>query len=204
MKKNVIEIQNAIRHSELGPEELRSELDAMDWPEQREFVRTIAGKSQRLMWELCNGKGTSLNDLIPDYVPPGVEVIHYGGSLLPALKWSQKRFCRPIERFQENSPVLYGYNEGTTRRLVGPGFFVAEYFPSREEAGINYYRIPPQRVQLPPGWPERRSNEWGLQRLVYSKTIDYLRQVATRICIGRVYKQDHATNSYFVLFRDVA
>src|SRR5262245_29844608 len=52
------------------------------------------------------------------------EVIHDGVNTLPLpppLRRFQKRFCRPIgERDQ-----LFGYNEGVTRRVIGPGFFVA-------------------------------------------------------------------------------
>src|SRR5262249_26066002 len=52
------------------------------------------------------------------------EVIHDGVNtlpVLPALRRFQKRFCRPDRAGNR----LFGYNEGPTRRWIGPGYFVA-------------------------------------------------------------------------------
>ena len=55
--------------------------------------------------------------------------VYYEGTDIPINKHSIK-----------DADVLYGYNEGLLRPLIGPGYFVAEYVSSRGEVGINYYK----------------------------------------------------------------
>ena len=96
---------------------------------------------------------------------------------------------------------VFGYNEGATRKLIGPGYFVAEYDEVRMEVGVNYYRVPPEDTSLPEGWPEIKPNEEGLQRFVFSTMVDYLRVVSKHVSIGRAYKANKEQNNYFLLCR---
>jgi hypothetical protein len=134
---------------------------------------------------------------------PGREVIHEGLNTLPlpgGFRRFQKRFC--------TSPTpdrVFGYNEGPTRRLVGPGYFVGvltEGRPEWESRGavvIDYYRVPDGPVVA--GWPRVIANKQGLQRFVYHETRDFMRRVSTHISIGAAFKRGRPLDHYFVLCR---
>lgn len=135
---------------------------------------------------------------------PGVEVIHDGRNTLPLpapLRRFQKRFCRP----RDGSSRLFGYNEGPTRRLVGPGYFVAvatagrPAWQTRGAIVIDYFQVPDGEVA--PNWPAVVDNAWRLQRLVYHHTRDFMRGVSTHVSIGAAYKDERPLDHYFVLCR---
>ena len=113
------------------------------------------------------------------------------------LRLFEKRFTRATD----DGSVVYGYNEGSTRKFVGPGFFVAGMDDSEGTIGIDYYRVPPQGAVLPAGWPTVRPNEKGISRFVYAKMIDYLRRVSQHVSVGRAVRKGKVTNNYFVLCR---
>jgi hypothetical protein len=176
---------------------LSQELDGMAHPERLEWMGRQSLFSQAALWEASAGRGVTLEHLVPPETPWGAEVIHEGRNTLPVLSRFQKRFTCDINR----SDILYGYNEGVTRSVIGPGYFVAEPDPVRGEVGVNYYRVPPGDVQLPQGWPEVRTNEEGLQRFVFSTMVDYLRKVSSHVSIGRAYRANRETRNYFLLCR---
>ncbi|MCB9728162.1 MAG: hypothetical protein H6746_06755 [Deltaproteobacteria bacterium] len=163
---------------------LAAALDAMADADRVALVRTWDGKFQRQLWDACQGRSTTLTDFVPADVAPGVEVIHAGRNSLPVFKTFEKRFCVAVGR----PDALYGYNEGATRGLIGPGYYVAREFPERGEVGVDYLQVPPEDAKLPAGWPSIRPNESGLQRFVYANMIDYLRKVSSHVTIGRAYK----------------
>lgn len=131
------------------------------------------------------------------------EVIHDGLNTLPlpgGFRRFQKRFCRGAEPDQ-----VFGYNEGPTRKVVGPGYFVGvltEGRPEWEARGavvIDYYRAPDGAVS--PGWPRVVPNTHGLQRFVYHQTRDFMRRVSAHVSIGAAFKRDRPLDHYFVLCR---
>lgn len=179
-------------------DELAQELERLDIPARVKAVRAISGRNHARIWDACAGRGTTLEDLVPADYEPAVPVIHHGKNSLPAFNFFQKPFARSAE----DPNVLYGYNEGSTRALIGPGYFVAHYYDERGEVGINYYDVPPQGARLPESWPKVKPNESGLQRFVFASMIDYLRKVAEGVTIGRAVRKGKATSNYFMLVRE--
>ena len=92
-----------------------------------------------------------------------------------------------------------GYNEGPTRRLLGPGYFVARL--AYGSVVIDYAEVPPV---TPPSWPTVVPNSRGLQRHVYHGTRDLLRRVSAHVCVGAAYKADKPLDHYFVLCRRIS
>jgi hypothetical protein len=136
---------------------------------------------------------------------PRQEVIHDGMNTLPLptpLKRFQKRFCRPD---QGADARLFGYNEGPTRQVVGPGYFVAiptRGKPSWEARGavvVDYFQVPDGEVA--DGWPRVVKNDWRLQKLVYDQTRDFMRRVSKHVSIGAAFKREKPLDHYFVLCR---
>lgn len=132
------------------------------------------------------------------------EVIHDGMNTLPVpppLRRFQKRFCRPAD----GSARLFGYNEGPTRRVVGPGYFVAiptadrPAWAARGAIVVDYFQVPDGEVA--PSWPRVVDNHWRLQRFVYEATRDFMRRVSKHVSIGAAYKREKPLDHYFVLCR---
>ncbi len=168
----------------LDIDRLAAALDAMAEVDRVALVRTWDGKFQRRLWDACARGKTTLADFVPPGTPPGVAIIHAGRNSLPVFKTFEKHFCVAADR----PDALYGYNEGATRALIGPGYYVAREFPERGEVGVDYMQVPPEDSKLPAGWPSIKSNESGLQRFVYANMIDYMRKVSAHVTIGRAYK----------------
>ena len=197
MSASTKRVQELLRVHPLDIEALGVELDSMSHGDRVAAVRSISGKQQAKLWESAVGRITLLTDIVPAEVPPATEIIHEGKNSLPVFSSFQKRFCRPMD----DDTVLYGYNEGLTRPLIGPGYFVAEYFDERGEVGVNYYKVPPHNARVAAGWPEVFPNEVGIQQFVFAKMIDYLRKVSKHVTIGRAYKHGTQTPNYFLLSR---
>ncbi len=159
-------------------------LDALGPEERVAAVRTISGKDQQKIWAATAGQGATLADLVPEDAGASVEVINFGKNSLPVFTHFEKRMCRV-----EGEPdKLYGYNEGATRPLVGPGYFVVRDFPERGEVGVDYRTVPPDDAKLPEGWPAIKPNEKGVQMFVYKGMVDYMRRVSQTVTIGRAFK----------------
>jgi len=138
---------------------------------------------------------------------PRQEVIHDGVNTLPlptAWQRFQKRFCRP----DGNGAVqarLFGYNEGPSRKLIGPGFFVAiptadrPQWSARGGIVVDYFQVPDGEVA--DGWPRVVANDWRLQRFVYHETRDFMRRVSRDVSIGAAFKREKPLDHYFVLCR---
>ncbi|MBR57163.1 MAG: hypothetical protein CMH54_03800 [Myxococcales bacterium] len=161
------------------------------------LVCSLSGKDQARLWELCDGQSVGLTHLVPEGTSTDQEVIHQGKNSLPVFSLFEKRFVRIPDTANE----VYGYNEGSTRKFVGPGFFVAGMDDTEGTIGIDYYRVPPQDTSLPTGWPKIQVNEKGVSRFVYAKMIDYLRRVSPHVSVGRAVRKGKLTNNYFVLCR---
>lgn len=174
-------------------------LDGLDPARRVEEARGLDGKAQRILWRLARGRVATLDDFVPRDRAPLQPVRHFGRNTLPAFTLFEKRFCRPATG--EDQSVLWGYNEGVTRAVVGPGYFVvrATDGDSRGESVIDYTRVPPGK---PAEWPPIRFNERGLSRFVYAGMHDFMRKVSGHVTIGRAYRHDRETPNCFVLCRE--
>jgi len=159
-------------------------LDGLEPTARVAAVRTLGGKEQKRLWDAAEGQGATLGDLVPEGTDATVEVINFGKNSLPLFTQFEKRMCR----VPGDDNKLYGYNEGQTRPIIGPGYFVARNFPERGEVGIDYLQVPPDDAPLPEGWPAIKPNERGIQRFVYAGMIDYMRRISTKVTIGRAFK----------------
>jgi hypothetical protein len=146
----------------------------------------------------------SLADFVPDDVEPHTSVVHSGRNSLPLFRSFEKCFAR------SESGRVYGYNEGSLRPIIGPGYFVVRETRD-DEVGrgavvVDYHQVPelPDGVG-PDGWPPVKPNARGLQYFVFHNTRDYMRRVAPGVTIGSAWKtfagRERALDSYFVLLR---
>ncbi|MAA78456.1 MAG: hypothetical protein CL916_04290 [Deltaproteobacteria bacterium] len=182
---------------------IASFLDSLSHTKRLAETRTLSRQNQEWLYQQAKtNEPLHLEAFVPTKTP-NVEVIHYGRNTLPlpnALKLFEKRFCRPDKR--EN--VLYGYNEGMTRPLIGPGYFVAKPCPTEwQNLGsivIDYFEVPDEPVVE--GWPRIKKNNQGLQFLVYHQTRDFMRRVSSHVTIGAAYKKDKPLGHYFILCRN--
>lgn len=181
---------------------LEAELEGMGEAERLAFVRGLGKGDMVRLWDACVGRQCVLEHFVPASVPDGVEVIHAGKNSLPLFSSFQKRFTRAPEQ-EGREGAAYGYNHtGLNFTTAGPGYFIAYHHDDeRGEFGVNYYDVPPKDAALPAGWPKVRRNEFGLQRFIYAKMIDYMRLITDGVTIGRAWRHGKITNNYFVLCR---
>ena len=191
------ELSSLLKPDALDLDAIASYLDALSEAERTLAVRTITGRQQMKLWHAAEGRGATLDAFVLPETEAAVEVINMGKNSLPVFTHFEKRFCRVTGR----PDVLYGYNEGPTRGLVGPGYFVAHFFEDRGEVGIDYNQVPPADATLPAGWPAIKPNEQGLQVLVYARMIDYMRVISSSVTIGRAVKKGKETPNTFLLHR---
>ena len=177
------------------PNELSQALNALNAEERVAQSRSLGPKDQRRLWELCEGRAVTLDQMVPPS-RVGESVRHLGRNTLPVFKIFEKRFYRPTPESEQ----IWGYNEGVTRGLVGPGYFVCRASDQPEVGAVVVdYEMLPERA--PEGWPEIKSNERGVSRLVYAFMHDYLRSVSDHVTIGRAYRKGSESPNYFTLCR---
>ena len=174
-------------------------LDQLSHTERLTEVLSLGPAAQRSLWTLTSGGRLTLDSFVDPSTPPMQPVRHYGRNTLPVFKKFEKRFCRAPS--DAESPGLWGYNEGSTRGVVGPGYFICRLTngDERGDVVIDYTQIPSGK---PDAWPALQPNERGLSHLVYSGMEDFMRPVSQHVTIGRAYKGGKATNNYFVLCRE--
>jgi hypothetical protein len=167
-------------------------LDGLDHDGRWALLSRLNRGQQRVLYRKADAATMDVAHLV-GAAPPLTEVVHDGTNTLPVFRRFQKRFCRPV-----SGEGLYGYNEGSTRRFIGPGYFVA--LPA-EGGGVvvDYFQVPSGTV--PGGWPRVVPNSQGLQRFVFHQTRDYLRRVSAHVSVGAAYKKDRPLDHYFVLCR---
>ena len=172
----------------------------------RELSALDRGGQRRLYEAAAESPPLDLSFFVPAGWPDTLEVVHHGRNTLPLpglLRGFQKRFARP----SGESGRLFGYNEGPTRKTVGPGYFVAHGtadgpppWAARGAIVVDYFLVPDGPV--PAGWPRVVPNSRGAQRLVYHHTRDFMRRVSTHASIGAAFKEEHPLDPYFVLCRE--
>src|SRR3954469_5472792 len=104
-----------------------SYLDALAADARLREVTELGRSRQRVLYEKAALAAPIDMSHFVGNARPREEVIHDGINTLPLplpLRRFQKRFCRP-DGGAHAEARLFGYNEGPTRRLIGPGFFVA-------------------------------------------------------------------------------
>jgi hypothetical protein len=179
-------------------------LDALDGAARRDELRRLGRDRQRMLYEKAAASPPLELDHFVGPVAARVEVIHDGLNTLPLpsrLRRFQKRFCRP----EQNGSRLFGYNEGPTRSVIGPGFFVAvptrgrTHWEARGAVVVDYHQVPDGPVA--DGWPPVVPNDWRLQRFVYHETRDFMRRVSAHVSIGAAFKRERPLDHYFVLCR---
>lgn len=174
-------------------------LDALAPNVRIEEVRALGPAEQRALWKLAAGQAMTFDDLVPPDYGPLEPVRHFGRNSQPAFQLFEKRFCRPSQPTAE--PHLWGYNEGPTRPLIGPGYFVVRSTPTdpRGASVVDYWQVPPEK---PADWPAIVPNERGLQQLVYARMEDFLRKVSVHVSIGRAWRERRESPHHFVLCRE--
>lgn len=171
-------------------------LDALDPLTRSQEIRSLGRTEQAALFEAAAGfRPVELNDFVPDGTAPLEEIVHHGRNSLPLLSRFEKRFCRPEERAEE----LWGYNEFSLKRIVGPGYFIARR-RSETEVVIDYTEVPPTRPQ---SWPRIVPNSVGLGRFVYQGLRDTIRGVSRHVTIGRAARGGRPLDNWFVLCRAV-
>ncbi len=196
-------LRTLIRDEGTRIDDVATHLDGLSHEERLAQAMTLGRRQQRRLWEVAaDAPPISRQHFVPDGVPPLTEVIHHGKNTLPVFTRFQKRFCRP-----DGDPELtYGYNEGFTRRFIGPGYFVAhptagtEGWPERGAVVVDYFMVPEHEVVA--GWPRIVPNSRGLQFFVYHKTRDFMRRVSAHVSIGAAFKVERPLGAYFVLCRE--
>lgn len=189
-------------------EEIGAWLDGLD---ARERWAAVAGLGWRAQRELYARAGRSEPLTVEHFVPSErgrlVPVVHDGRNSLPVpgpLRSFQKVFARPADD-TDGDGVLYGFNEGASRPLIGPGYFVM--VPTDREPGwrhrgalvVDYFRVPQGAV--PASWPQVQPNHVGLQRFVFDGTRDFMRRVSQHVSVGAAFKGELAIEQFFVLCR---
>lgn len=195
-------LQEMLTTDGVSIQEIGAHLDALDHEARMAELYALNKKQQRELYvRAASAAPITLEHFVPADVPPLTEVIHEGKNSLPVFREFQKRFCRPAEGEGE----LFGYNEGSTRKLIGPGFYVAHATagtPEWEERGavvVNYFRVP--EAPVVEGWPKVKRNNQGLQMFVYNKTRDFMRKVSEHASIGIAFRKEKSMDSYFILTR---
>lgn len=174
--------------------QLAEHLERLPPPQRVLAIRSLTRRQQAQLYEAAQGfRPLTLDDFVPQQVPPRTWVIHEGRNTLPLFRFFQKRFLRP----EPNSQVLWGYNWGPTMGLVGPGYFLV-CSGEKGEVLIDYTRIPPE---TPPSSPRLRPNSSGLSFFVYHNMIDIMRGVSLHVTIGRATRKHKPLDAWFVLCR---
>lgn len=206
LPQNIPTLKERLDDPNITLEAVQEHLNSLDFETRLAQCMKLGKKQQKRLFEIAATPPCTLDDLVGPDVPPATEVIFEGKNTLPIFTRFQKRFCRP----KDGSAVLYGYNEGFTRKLIGPGYFVAHmtdvppsepHWPARAASVVNYFMVPPSNDDVVPGWPKVVPNSRGLQMFVYKGTRDFMRKITDDVSIGEAYKGDNSINNFFVLVR---
>jgi hypothetical protein len=201
-------LRDLIHDPKITIDEIAAKLDAMSHDERREAASTLGRADQRLLYDkAADRRAVVLDDFVPQAVSDRKPVHHWGRNTLPlprTFKHFEKRFCRP----EGDSSRLFGYNEGSTRGVIGPGYFVAYStlgkadWIDRGSVVIDYFQVPDGSVAE--GWPQVVPNSKGLQMFVFKGTRDFMRGVSTHLTVGAAYKGEKKMGQYFLLLRQDA
>lgn len=171
---------------------LAAYLDGLD-PEARiRDAQSLPGKLMATLYERCAGSLLTLQDMVPESVPTGEQVIFAGRNDLLMFRLFEKRFARTVDG------AVIGYNHQTMRAFTGPGYFTV--LPAGDEIVIDYTKEPTAEG-APAGWPKVKPNASGLSHLIYKDMQDYCRRVSRDVVIGHATKFGKSIGHYFILAR---
>ena len=203
-------LKEMLRSEATTIEEIAAYLDDLAQEERSAQMLGLGRGAQRALWQrAASSEGLRADHFVPEDRAALTPVHHRGRNTLPLPRKHQffeKRFCRPSDEPAAGAQRLFGYNESPSKKLIGPGYFVAvptEPRPEWHERGalvVDYYQVPDASVA--PGWPRVVPNSAGLQRFVYKGTRDFMRGVSRHVSIGAAYKGERALDHYFVLVRE--
>jgi hypothetical protein len=157
---------------------LAAHLDAATHEERLRWVRSLGGRQQRRLFELCRGRAVHVGDLVRGEG----EIVRYPGrNGLPVFSRFEKRVYR-----QGAEVCGYNHNPPLVRLVSGPGHFVATDDPRTPgEVAFDYRRIP--SLQHPDA-PPLTDNEHGLPALVFGDLVDVVRRVSRHVFVGDAHK----------------
>jgi hypothetical protein len=187
-----------LRRGSFDLRDVRGMLDGMTPDERLHSVRALSGKAQAQLFDAARGFAQrTLEDLVPQSVPPMQEVPHHGKNSLLMFTQFAKVFVRPSVNAQE----LWGYNRNSAfiETWVGPGYYVA--YEADGEVMVDYTRLP--EGPPPAHWPRILSNHARLSRFVYANMVDALRAVSSHVSIGRAIRNGKVADNWFVLCRSM-
>lgn len=187
-------------------EEIGAYLDGVSHAERAEQVLKLGKKQQIALWDKAqDAPFIGPEYFVPADVPATTPVIHHGRNTLPAFK----NFQKVMARSAGDNPYIFGYNEGSTRGLIGPGYFVVRAtagnadWEARGPQVVDYFSVPETECAIPEGWPKVKPNSSGLQVFVYNKTRDFMRRVSEHVSVGSAYKVEKKIGgAYFILCRE--
>lgn len=162
-------------------------------------IQKITGQRRQVaLYDALKGfRALDVKFFVPDNVPSLKPVHHIGwNSMPPGVRAFEKIMLRPADGSQE----MWGFNEGRTRPLIGPGYFILEDCADVPgEVDVNYYKVPDKKPIV--AWPEVKPNTSGLQMLVYANMIDRMRGISDHVTLGRAIRKGKLTNNCFFLVR---
>ena len=195
MKTNIADFRTLITADTLDLDALAAWLDQASAEVRLSAVQSLSKKNQfRLYHGTKQHKKLGIDHFVPADVDDLVEVIHDGKNSLGVFSHFQKRFCR----VPEGEGRLSGYNEGSLRWAVGPGYFVAYEHAEDGEVWVDYHQLPEHKAVE---WPEIQPQSVRMGRFVYSGMIDVLRPVSRHVTIGRAIRGGKESENYFALCR---
>ncbi|HEY4180928.1 MAG TPA: hypothetical protein VGM90_28995 [Kofleriaceae bacterium] len=203
------ELNRLIDAQHEGIEAIATHLDALSPGERWNEVRALGRDRQRMLFDKAAQASPIDFAHFVGTAKPREEVIHDGVNTLPLpspLRRFQKRFCLPPGETASGTDRLAGYNEGPTRRVVGPGYFVAietadrPAWAARGAVVVDYFQIP-EASEIDASWPPIVDNSWRLQRFVYDQTRDFMRRVSRHVSVGAAFKRERPLDHFFVLCR---
>jgi hypothetical protein len=195
-----MQLQNLIE-THLDVARLAKDLDEIGHEGRVWAVKQWTPANMAVLYEAVKGfRPVTLDDYVPQGVPPMMPVHHHGKNSLPAHNFFQKRFSRPARtEGAEAQDILVGYNFQTLSPLTGPGYYVAHPSPDAGEVDIDYTMLPSVK---PVEWPPIVPNSGRLGRFVYYGMIDVMRGISTHVSIGRAKKKHGWMDAWFVLVRE--
>lgn len=189
---------DALTTPQIDRDEAAGRFEEASPTERVQITESIDAKTQARLWDACEGRSVTIDEMVPADLGALRPVIFHGKNSLPMFTRFQKRFCR-----SDDGKELWGYNYqpvGWLAPLTGPGYFVAYDSPTGPGGvAVDYTRIPTAK---PREWPDLHDNTYRLSRFIYNGMIDYLRRVSPHLLIGRATKGGKDMPNYFLLCRE--
>jgi hypothetical protein len=187
---------NVLLEPKIDLPKLSRYLDELGHPGRIWAIQTWDKSIQAPLYEAAKGfRPITLDDFVPQGLPPLTEVIHHGRNTLPLHTHFQKRFCR----VESDDKILVGFNYQSLSAFSGPGYFVTHAGEAEGEVDIDYTMLPKEK---PDAWPEIIPNSARLGRFIYDGMIDVMRGISQHVSIGRAKKKAGWMDAWFILVRE--